>query len=71
MGAKSGRGRALLGGAQRGIGVELRDPRRLPAQLLERTVAPEILEQPQRDRRRDQPTEDDPEKEERGEPETE
>ena len=62
-GGEVDRARSLVGGPQRGVGVELREPGRLALQLLDRLAARVGLEEPQRDQRRDDAGEHDPEQE--------
>ena len=60
-----GRGLLLVDGPHRRLGVQLREPLGLPAQLVQRGVARVVLEEPQRDQARDEPGERDPRQEER------
>ena len=62
-GGEVDRARALVGCAQGGVGVELREPGGLALELLDRLAAGVRLEEPQRDQRREDAGEHDPEQE--------
>ena len=69
-GGEVDRAGALVGGPQRRVGVERGEPRGLALQLLDRLAARVGLEEPQRDQRRDDAREHDPEKEQGRQAET-